>query len=71
MRNKIGCIATGVQFIFGRDAYVRIPEMILQCGEVGFVVNAIRIEQSPNYYVSPKFIAEFFCNETVVEVKER
>lgn len=74
MTNNIGCIGTGLQFRFGKNTYVRIPEMILECGLTGFVVNAIRVEEPPNGdqdIVPPKFIAEFLHPDTMVEILQK
>lgn len=66
--NTIQCVGTGLQFKFGYQTYVRIPEMILQCDGLGFVVNVILVEESPNNYIPPKIVADFLHPDTVVEM---
>lgn len=68
MTNTIQCIGTGLQFTFGEKTYVKIPEMILQCGDVGFVVNVMFLEASREEYVPRKIVAEFLHPDTVVEL---
>jgi hypothetical protein len=70
--DRVGSISVNKQFWYRDKRYVRIPEMILECGEHGFMVNAIRVEAASDPdYESPTLIAECFHPDTVVElVKE-
>lgn len=68
MLNNVGCIAVGREFKSGGTTYVRIPEMILSCSGIGFVVNVINIENSDNQSCTPKIIASFIHPDVVVDV---
>lgn len=57
----------GVQFSFGNKEYVRVPEMILQCGDCEFVINAMYVEEYSSQK-PPKFIATYFTHNTIVTI---
>ncbi len=65
---SIRCVNTGRQFLYEGRTYVRIPTMILRCEPWGFVVNTIRVEESEDDRIPPKFIAEPFHEDTIVEL---
>lgn len=68
MINNVGCIRIGCEFIFDGARYVRIPEMILRCGEHEFVVNSIKVVESAEPTIPPKFEASFIHPDCGVAV---
>lgn len=65
----IRSLRTGQQFVYKGKTYVRLPTMNLRCEPWGFVVNVIRVEETEDERVPPKFIAEHFHEDTIVEKK--
>lgn len=65
---RVGTISVNNQFWYCDEKYVRIPEMILECGDHGFMVNSMRVEDSTDLYSPPTIIADYFHPDTLVEL---
>ncbi len=60
---KIQSMPIGYKFISGEKKYVRIPEMVIHGHEENFVINCIRVVDTPPLPV-PIVMAEFLHPHT-------
>jgi len=67
---KVKTLSVNQQFMCYGQRWVAIPRMGLDCSGWSFVINALRIVESEDMHIPPKFIAEYIHEETLVQVVE-
>jgi len=67
---QMAAVSTGQNFTFDGKTYVRLPEMNLQVGRHGFVVNCARVIDSGDDYTPATKVMEYICDRTIVRALE-